>query len=61
MDKQRPVDAKEVFLAHTSHRRFFISDDEQILPDVTGSMLKYIGYDVVMVNSRRDAMEYYWT
>ncbi len=34
-------------------------DDEQVLLDVTGSMLKHIGYHVVTAGSHGEAMEYY--
>lgn len=39
--------------------KILLIDDEQILLDVTGSMLKHIGYDVVTAQSHGEAMAYY--
>ena len=56
-DEQRPVAVKGP--VPIPRPNVLLIDDEQILLDVTGSMLKHIGYDVVTAKSHGDAMEYY--
>ncbi len=53
------TDAKPAVVkdAPTAHRpKILLIDDEQILLDVTGSMLKHLGYDVTTAKSHLDAM-----
>ncbi len=40
-------------------QKVLLIDDEQILLDVTGSMLKHLGYDVATAKSHGDAMDAY--
>lgn len=42
-----------------ARKKVLLIDDEQILLDVTGSMLKHLGYDVTTAKSHSDAMESY--
>jgi len=56
-DERRPVAVKEALA--TPKPNVLLIDDEQILLDVTGSMLKHIGYNVVTAKSHGDAMEHY--
>lgn len=56
-DERKPVAAKEA--TATPKPKVLLIDDEQILLDVTGSMLKHIGYNVVTAKSHSDAMEHY--
>ena len=39
--------------------KILLIDDEQILLDVTGSMLKHIGYEVATAQNHDDAMDFY--
>jgi DNA-binding NtrC family response regulator len=43
----------------TPKQNVLLVDDEQILLDVTGSMLQHIGYNVVTAKNHGDAMEHY--
>ncbi|MEE9913221.1 MAG: PAS domain S-box protein [Deltaproteobacteria bacterium] len=56
-DDQRPVAGREATAVPKPN--VLLIDDEQILLDVTGSMLKHIGYDVVTAKNHGDAMAYY--
>jgi two-component system, cell cycle sensor histidine kinase and response regulator CckA len=56
-NEQKPVAVKGPSV--TPKPNVLLIDDEQILLDVTGSMLKHIGYDVMTAKSHGDAMEYY--
>lgn len=56
-DEKRPVAVKEALA--TPKPNVLLIDDEQILLDVTGSMLKHIGYNVVTAKNHGDAMEHY--
>jgi two-component system, cell cycle sensor histidine kinase and response regulator CckA len=54
---KKPAAAKEAEVA--PKRNVLLVDDEQILLDVTGSMLQHIGYNVVTAKNHGDAMEHY--
>ena len=56
-DEQKPAAAKMQPLAPKPN--VLLIDDEQILLDVTGSMLRHIGYNVVTSKNHGDAMEHY--
>jgi signal transduction histidine kinase/CheY-like chemotaxis protein len=56
-DEQKPVMMQDAGAA--AKLNILLIDDEQILLDVTGSMLRHIGYNVVTAGSHGDAMEYY--
>ena len=56
-DEKRPTAAKDAEVA--PRQNVLLVDDEQILLDVTGSMLQHIGYNVVTAKNHGDAMEYY--
>lgn len=56
-NEKRPIAAKEVTV--TPRQNVLLIDDEQILLDVTGSMLQHIGYNVVTAENHSDAMEHY--
>lgn len=56
-DEKKPAAAKEATV--TPKQNLLLVDDEQILLDVTGSMLEHIGYNVVTAKNHGDAMEYY--
>ena len=56
-DEKRPTAAKDTEVA--PRQNVLLVDDEQILLDVTGSMLQHIGYNVVTAKNHGDAMEYY--
>lgn len=56
-DEKKPVAATEA--PSTPKPKVLLIDDEQILLDVTGSMLKHIGYDVVTAKCHEDAMACY--
>lgn len=53
----KPAAAKNTPVANRP--RVLLIDDEQILLDVTGSMLKHLGYDVTTANHHGDAMDSY--
>jgi len=54
---QKPPVAAEA--AAGARKKILLIDDEQILLDVTGSMLKHLGYDVTTAKSHIEAMESY--
>jgi two-component system, cell cycle sensor histidine kinase and response regulator CckA len=56
-DEQKPAAAEKE--PATRKPKILLIDDEQILLDVTGSMLKHIGYDVETAKSHEDALEFY--
>jgi len=56
-DAPRPAASPETQVVPKA--KVLLIDDEQILLDVTGSMLKHIGYDVVTAQSHGEAMAYY--
>jgi len=56
-DEKKPSVAKDSPAAPL--KKVLLIDDEQILLDVTGSMLKHIGYHVVTAKSHSAAMEHY--
>lgn len=56
-DEQKPDNVKNV--STTPRHNVLLIDDEQVLLDVTGSMLKHIGYDVMTAKSHSEAMEHY--
>ncbi len=58
-DEKRPAAAKEAPTPSQPKPKVLLIDDEQILLDVTGSMLKHIGYDVVTAKCHEDALEHY--
>jgi PAS domain S-box-containing protein len=55
--ESKPAALKETPAAQM--QKVLLVDDEQILLDVTGSMLKHLGYDVTMAKNHGDAMESY--
>lgn len=56
-EEQKPQAAAKVPPA--PKRNVLLIDDEQILLDVTGSMLKHLGYHVATARSHGEAMEHY--
>lgn len=56
-DAPRLADSPEAEAAPKA--KILLIDDEQILLDVTGSMLKHIGYDVVTAKNHGEAMTFY--
>lgn len=58
-DEQKQETAKEARSVSEPKRKILLIDDEQILLDVTGSMLKHIGYEVVTAKCHEEALEQY--
>ena len=58
-DKQEDKPAPERVAGTAGGHRVLLVDDEQILLDVTGSMLKHLGYDVATATSHEDALNLY--
>lgn len=56
-EEQKP--ATTVKKPATPKAKVLLIDDEQVLLDVTGSMLKHLGYDVATAKSHSQAMEQY--
>lgn len=57
--KQEDKPAPEQVSDAAGRHRVLLVDDEQILLDVTGSMLKHLGYDVATASSHDEAMDLY--